>query len=201
MERAEFVHPDNATIFTEVEDLIFTPETAKDWQYLYHPSGRATNFVATHKITDSELRVTFFPNHPRNLEFLPFPDFKLPAFMILRTGSSGEHLPTRYGPLPSMIIDSAGREFMIEIEYWVNCRGQGAKQEIIEQFIDELETEEEKQRDIEEGSVERVDFSIDEDVKTEPLNDEDRSYIQGLLNQCKADNFNEGAYMQNSGIS
>lgn len=201
MERTEFVHPDNATIFADIEDLIFTPETAEDWQYLYHPSGRSTDFVATPQTTGSELRVTFFPNHPRNLEFLPFPDFKLPAFMILRTELSVEHLPTRYGQLLSMVIDSTGREFIIEIEYWVNCRGQGVRQEIIDQFIDERETEEERQREIEEGSLERVEFSIDEGVKTDPLNDEDRNYIQGLLNQYKANNFKEGEYMQNSGIS
>lgn len=200
MQRVEFVHPENAAIFAEIEDTIFTPETAEDWRYLHHPSGRPTTFIASYTTNnDLELYIDYIPNHPRNSG--PLSEFKLPAFMLLRR--YGELFPTRFGKLPQFVLDSTDTEFVISTEYYLNSKGQGVRHELIEPFIDEQETEAQKRKRWEEKAITKLSdaLPIGGDIRNIPLDDEDREYIEDLLRRHKAGEFNEGSYQQDSSIT
>lgn len=199
MQSAEFVHPENAAIFTETEDAIFTPETAEQWRYLHHPSGRPTTFIASYTTNqDLELYINYIPDHPRNSG--PLSDFRLPAFMIRRYG---ELFPTRFGRLPRFVLDSTATEFMISTEYYLNARGQGIRHELIELFVDEQETETQKRQRWEEKAIMKLPdpLPIDGDIRNVPLDDEDREYIKDLLNKYQVREFNEGEYSQDLSIT
>lgn len=195
-----FFDKTNIELAQIIEKLIFYPSTPEDTVFLYNPFGRPTDFMASHIVLPLELYVTYFPQNSRIK-----PGIDLPAVAVNKTSSPETRYRTKYeekyGQFPQLVIDATNTEYMLDNTYYLNRLGQGFRSEDIQRFIDEVESEQEKRKKWREENTPRLDITISEkDSRTVPLDNEDRAYIQLLLDHYTAGGFEDGAYSQDLGI-
>lgn len=192
MSKERLYHPENRTLYTEIESNIITAGLTKGYQLFPHRYIRRVTFMADHQTDENlEFYVEYTTDSLRNP--VPAPEFRLPAFQIRK--DPGLIFRTKFGKLPQFVVDTTETEYLLSTQYFLNGRGQGIRCETIERYDNEPETiVEARQRWIEEG-IPRLDYPISKnDSRKLPLDDEDREYIRDLLQRFKAGEFEMGEY-------